>query len=72
MTGVTVHLVDGAYDEGPIVVQDTVRVMQDDTPESLAARVLETEHSLYSEAVRLFAEGRVTVEGRRVHIEEGP
>ena len=70
VTGVTVHLADGAYDEGPIVVQDTVRVMQDDTPESLAARVLETEHSLYSEAVRLFAEGKVSVEGRRVRIQE--
>ena len=68
----TVHLADGAYDEGPIVVQDTVRVIQDDTPESLAARVLETEHSLYSEAVRLFAEGRVTVEGRRVRIQDEP
>jgi phosphoribosylglycinamide formyltransferase-1 len=72
VTGVTVHLADRAYDEGPIVVQDTVRVRQDDTPETLAARVLEIEHSLYSEAVRLFAEGRITVDGRRVHIREEP
>lgn len=68
-TGVTVHLVDEEYDRGPIVLQEPVPVYQDDTPETLAARVLITEHRLYPEAVRLFAENRVRVEGRRVYIE---
>lgn len=69
-TGVTVHLVDEAYDTGPIVLQEPVPVYQDDTPEALAARVLEVEHRLYPEALRLFADGRITVEGRRVRIAE--
>lgn len=68
-TGATVHLVDDAYDTGPIVLQDVVPVAQDDTPETLAARVLAAEHRLYPEAVRLFAERRVRVEGRRVFID---
>lgn len=68
ISGVTVHLADEEYDHGPIVAQEAVRVGPDDTPESLAARVLEVEHRLYWEVVRLFAEGRVAVEGRRVRI----
>ena len=68
ITGVTVHLADEEYDHGPIVDQEAVRVDQDDTPESLAARVLEVEHHLYSAVIRLFAEGRVDVDGRRVRI----
>ena len=68
-TGATVHFVDEEYDTGPIVLQDVVPVEPDDTPESLAARVLETEHRIYPRAVRLFAEGRLRVEGRRVFIE---
>lgn len=67
-TGVTVHLVDEHYDTGPIVLQEPVPVMPDDTVESLAARVLEAEHRLYPEAIRLFAEGRIIVDGRRVRI----
>ena len=67
-TGVTVHLVDEEYDTGPIVLQEPVPVHPDDTPETLAARVLETEHRLYPQAVRLFAEGRVRVDGRTVRI----
>jgi phosphoribosylglycinamide formyltransferase-1 len=69
-TGVTVHLVDEEYDRGPIVLQEPVPVYQDDTPEILAARVLVTEHRLYPEAVRLFAENRVRIEGRRVYIDD--
>lgn len=69
-TGATVHFVDEEYDTGPIILQDVVPVEQDDTPESLAARVLETEHRIYPRAVRLFAEGRLRVEGRRVLIED--
>ncbi len=70
ISGVTVHLADEDYDHGPIVAQEAVRVDPDDTPESLAARVLEVEHRLYSEVIRLFAEGRVAVQGRRVRILE--
>ncbi len=70
ISGVTVHLADEEYDHGPIVAQEAVRVGPDDTPESLAVRVLEVEHRLYWEVVRLFAEGRVAVEGRRVRILE--
>jgi phosphoribosylglycinamide formyltransferase-1 len=57
VSGATVHLVDEEYDRGPIVLQRTVPVKPDDTPETLAARVLNIEHELYPEALRLFAEG---------------
>jgi len=69
-TGATVHLVDEEYDTGPIVLQEPVPVLPDDTPETLAARVLHVEHSLYPEALCCFAEGRVTLEGRLVRIAE--
>ena len=69
-TGATVHLVDEEYDKGPIVLQEPIRVEQDDTAETLARRVLEVEHRLYPEALRLFAEGLVSVEGRRVRIHQ--
>jgi len=68
VTGVTVHIVDEEYDRGPIVAQRCVPVLDDDTPETLAARVLEVEHQLYPEVLQLFAEGKVIVEGRRVKI----
>ena len=68
VTGVTVHLVDEKYDCGPIVMQQCVSVLDDDSPDTLAARVLEVEHSLYPKALALFAEGRVRIEGRRVFI----
>jgi phosphoribosylglycinamide formyltransferase-1 len=67
-TGVTVHLVDEDYDTGPIVLQSVVPVEQDDTPDSLAARVLTQEHNTYTDAIALFAEGRIRVEGRKVRI----
>jgi len=67
VTGATVHfLADGAVDTGPIVLQASVPVEPGDTEETLAARILVEEHRLYPEAVRLFAEGRLTVAGRRV------
>lgn len=69
-TGATVHLVDEEYDTGPVVLQEPVPVADDDTPETLAARVLAVEHRLYPEALRLFAGGRVHVEGRRVRIRD--
>ena len=68
LTGVTVHIVDEKYDHGPIVLQRAVPVLDDDDAESLSQRVLEVEHRLYAEAINLFAEGRVKVEGRRVKI----
>jgi phosphoribosylglycinamide formyltransferase-1 len=69
ITGATVHFVDGEYDHGPIVLQEAVAVQDDDTPDSLAARVQEAERRLVPEAVRLFAAGRLTIDGRRVRIE---
>jgi phosphoribosylglycinamide formyltransferase-1 len=69
-TGVTVHLVDEEYDTGPIVLQEPVKVEPDDTPESLAARVLKTEHKIYPEAIGIFAEGKARIEGRRVFVDE--
>jgi phosphoribosylglycinamide formyltransferase 1 len=68
VSGVTVHLVDAEYDTGPPVMQRCVPVLEDDDAETLAARLLIVEHQLYSEAIQLFAEKRVVVEGRRVRI----
>lgn len=68
VTGCTVHFADDAYDHGPIILQGTVPVLDDDTPESLAARVQELERSLYPEAIRLFAAERLQIDGRRVRI----
>jgi len=68
VSGVTVHIVDEKYDAGPIVLQRCVPVLDDDTPETLAHRVLEQEHQIYAEAIQLFAEGRIRLEGRRVRI----
>ena len=67
-TGATIHLVEEDYDTGPVVLQQPVPVRPDDTPQTLAERVKQIEHRLYPEAVRLFAESRVTVDGRRVTI----
>jgi len=69
VSGCTVHLVDESTDGGPIVLQKAVEVREDDTPETLAARILEWEHVLLPTVVRLFAEGRVTVSGRAVTID---
>ncbi len=68
ITGVTVHVVDEEYDRGPIVMQKCVEVKDDDTPDSLASRVQAAEREIYPQAIRLFAEGRVRVEGRRVRV----
>jgi formyltetrahydrofolate-dependent phosphoribosylglycinamide formyltransferase len=68
VSGATVHFADEQYDTGPIVLQEAVTVREDDTPESLAARVQEVERRLVPEAIRLFAEGRLEIEGRRVRI----
>ncbi|MGQ9525601.1 MAG: phosphoribosylglycinamide formyltransferase [Armatimonadota bacterium] len=68
LSGVTVHFVDEGYDTGPIILQEAVPVEDDDTPDTLAARILPREHANYTRAIQLFAEGRLKVEGRRVRI----
>ena len=68
MTGCTVHFVDEGMDTGPIILQRTVPVLDDDTPESLHARIQEQEHIAYPEALQWIADGRVSVEGRRVRV----
>ncbi len=69
VSGATVHIVDEGLDSGPIVAQQAVKVLSSDTPETLAARILEVEHGLYPRAVRSMLEGRCRVEGRRVIVE---
>ena len=68
VSGCTVHFADRVYDHGPVIVQKTVPVLDDDTPATLAARVFEKECEAYPEAVQLFAEGRLEIEGRRVKV----
>jgi len=70
VSGATVHFVEDGVDSGPIVLQAAVPVEPDDTETTLAARVLIEEHRLYPAAVRLFAEGRLEIVGRRVRIKE--
>jgi phosphoribosylglycinamide formyltransferase-1 len=71
LAGCTVHFVTEGIDEGPIILQAAVPILDDDTPDTLAARILEQEHKIYPRAVQLFAEGRLRIEGRRVFIEAG-
>ena len=71
LAGCTVHFVTEGVDEGPIILQAAVPILDDDSPETLAARILVQEHKLYPRAVQLFAEGRLRVDGRRVLIELG-
>ncbi len=68
VSGCTVHFVDEDCDTGPIIIQAAVPVLDDDTEETLSARILEQEHRIYPEAVRLFAEGKLKIEGRRVKV----
>lgn len=66
VTGATVHFVDEGLDSGPILLQEAVAVADDDSPETLAARILEAEHRIYPRAVRMVLDGEVAIEGRRV------
>ncbi len=66
VTGATVHFVDEKADTGPIILQEAVPVMEDDTPEILAARVLQVEHKILPKAVKLYCDGKLTIEGRKV------
>jgi formyltetrahydrofolate-dependent phosphoribosylglycinamide formyltransferase len=68
VSGCTVHFCDNQYDHGPIILQRTVPVLDEDNPDTLAARVFEQECEAYPEAIRLFAEGRLLIEGRRVRV----
>lgn len=68
LSGATVHFADDRYDTGPILLQEAVPVLDDDTPDTLAARVQEAERRLVPEAIRLIAAGRVRIEGRRTRI----
>lgn len=70
VSGCTVHFVDESYDTGPIILQSVVPVEDDDTAETLAARVLVAEHKAFPRAIGLFCDGRLRIEGRRVHISE--
>ena len=68
LAGCTVHLVDDEVDHGPIVLQATVPVFDDDTVSTLSARILEQEHAIYPKALALLAEGRLEIDGRRVRV----
>ena len=70
VSGCTVHFVDNKYDEGPIILQRTVAAYAEDTPDDLAARVFVEECVAYPEAIRLYAEGRLRIDGRTVHIDD--
>ncbi len=68
VAGCTVHFVDESLDGGPIILQRCVEVKENDTPETLADRILEQEHKIYPEAVKLFVENRLRIEGKKVKI----
>jgi phosphoribosylglycinamide formyltransferase 1 len=68
VSGATVHLVDEEYDRGPIVLQKIVTIAPEDTPETLAAKVLKIEHEIFPLALKAFAEGRVRIEGTKAWI----
>lgn len=70
VSGCTVHFVDEGTDSGPIILQAAVPVLDDDTEETLGARVLDKEHVIYPQAIQLFCEGKLKIEGRKVRILE--
>ena len=70
VSGCTVHFVDEGVDTGPIIIQKCVPVLEDDTQETLASRILEQEHKIFPEAVRLFVRGKLNIEGRKVRVVE--
>jgi len=65
-SGCTVHFVDEGMDTGPIIIQAAVPILDNDTEDTLSARILKQEHKIYSRAIQLYAEGKLTVKGRRV------
>ncbi len=68
LSGCTVHFVDEGVDTGPIIIQSAVPVHNDDTEETLAARILKEEHRIYPQAIQFFAEGKIEIKGRKVRI----
>ncbi|PKN38208.1 MAG: phosphoribosylglycinamide formyltransferase [Deltaproteobacteria bacterium HGW-Deltaproteobacteria-2] len=68
ISGCTVHFVDEGVDTGPIIIQSAVQVFDDDTEETLAARILKKEHMIYPQAIQLFADGKIEIKGRKVRI----
>lgn len=68
VTGVTVHFANEVFDEGPIILQEAVPIREDDTEETLAERIHSVEHVIYSKAIKLYSEGRLRIEGKRVRI----
>lgn len=72
ISGCTVHFVDEGMDTGPVIIQAAVPVLPDDTEDTLSGRILSFEHRIYPEAVRLFAEGRIEIDGRKVNIKDHP
>ncbi len=70
VAGCTVHFVDSGLDSGPIILQAPVPVLEDDTEETLTARILEQEHIIYPLALKLLAQGKLSIVGRRVHIDD--
>jgi len=68
LSGCTVHFANNEYDAGPIILQQSVPVLEEDTPDTLADRVMTAERELYPEAIRLYAAGRLRVDGRKVRI----
>ncbi|MDP3113075.1 MAG: phosphoribosylglycinamide formyltransferase [Thermodesulfovibrionales bacterium] len=72
ISGCTVHFVDEGMDTGPVIIQAAVPVLPDDTEDTLSERILGFEHRIYPEAVRLFAEGRIEIDGRKVKIKDHP
>jgi phosphoribosylglycinamide formyltransferase-1 len=69
-SGCTVHFVDEGVDTGPIIIQSVVPVLQDDTKETLAARILKEEHRIYPQAIQFFAEDKIKITGRKVWIKD--
>ncbi|MBP2625704.1 MAG: phosphoribosylglycinamide formyltransferase [Firmicutes bacterium] len=70
VSGCTIHFVDEGVDTGPIIMQQAVEVLPDDTPDSLAERIIKVEHALYSKAIGLYCDQRLSIEGRNVKIIE--
>lgn len=70
ITGVTVHFVTKDMDSGPIILQSSVKVTEDDTEETLAEAIHEEEHKLYPRAIQLFVDGKLKIEGRKVKIKD--
>jgi phosphoribosylglycinamide formyltransferase-1 len=71
IAGATVHFVDAEFDHGPVIIQAAVPVLDDDTEESLGRRILTQEHRIYPQAIQWFAEGRLSVAGRKVVVQGG-